>query len=158
MDFLGEPNMSMTSYYQSQFKDGIEYQDFIFDTLYGLGLPLISYSSKKYQCEKGENKAGIEIKYDKKFRITGNLYIETDEKSNENIQNYTRSGIFRDDKTWLYLIGDYKTIYVFAKRHLVMKAKSLREVITPTYIGVLLPLKEAENLACRIINLEIEKK
>ena len=132
---------------------GLEYQDYIFDKLYSLGIPLISYSSKKYQIEKGENKAGIEIKFDNMFDKTKNLWIELAEKSNSNNKDWIPSGISRDDNTWLYLIGNYEIIYIFAKRHLTLIKDQYPMIInkTETSQGFLLPKQRADILATRII-------
>jgi hypothetical protein len=109
----------MTDYYQKQLQVGLEYQDFVCEVLLKeFGFPIITYASKKYQYTKGENKQGIEIKFQGKMKEYGNLYIETAEKSNERIQEYTKSGIYRDDLCWLFLTGDYETVYIFSTRHL----------------------------------------
>lgn len=74
----------MTEEYKEKFEAGIQYQDWVVEKLYDAGLPIISYSSKKYQNLIGENKAGLEIKFDRNWVKTGNLYIEIAEKSNPN--------------------------------------------------------------------------
>jgi len=145
----------MTEYYKEKLKQGLHYQDFVVEELYKIGLPIISYSSKEYQNLMGENKAGVEIKFDMKFRGTGNIYIETAEKSNPENEKYIDSGIYRNDNTWLYLIGDEKTIFIFSKKHLIHlhKLNKYREVITPTSKGMLIPIVDAEKLyAIKIIN------
>lgn len=142
----------MTDYYQKKLEEGLTYQDFVMEKLYEVGIPLISYSSKKYQVERGENKAGIEIKNDQRFRETGNFYIELAEKSWEGSKKYVSSGIQRDDNTWLYVIGDYETIFIFGKRQLQCMANKFRQVQTPTSIGYLLPVDYAKQfLALKII-------
>lgn len=136
----------MTSEYQNNLTLGLEFQDFVIEKFYEIGLPLISYSSKLYQIRIGENKAGIEIKFDRKFRETNNIYIEVAEKSDKNRQEYVPSGIFRDDNTWLYVIGDYQTIYILSKRQLirVYEWHKYREVTTPTSKGFLIPVCDVE--------------
>lgn len=146
--------MSYNEYYAAKLKEGEHYQDFVVEELYKAGLPIISYSSKKYQCEIGENKAGIEIKNDQKFRQTGNFYIEVAEKSNPDKKEYSPSGIYRDDNTWLYIIGDYQSIYIFSKKQLqfLFQQHTKREVVTPTSKGFLLPIKDADEFwAVRIM-------
>jgi hypothetical protein len=146
------------NYYTQQLNDGLEYQDFICDLLYRLGIPLLSYSSKKYQIEKGENKAGFEIKYDKQFAKTTNLWIECYERVIPD-KPYVPSGIFRDDWTWLYVIGDYRMIFVFPKKTLrtLYRASQqngemfLRENTRKTSKGLLLTQKDAEYYAILII-------
>ncbi len=108
----------ITAEYRKKLVAGLEYQDFVVECLYAAGLPIISYSSKRYQTLIGENKAGLEIKFDRRFRTTHNFWIETAEKSRPDNPRWVPSGIFRDDNTWLYLMGDYVEIFVFAKRQL----------------------------------------
>lgn len=147
----------MNDYYKEKLQQGLYYQDFVIEQLYKIGLPLISYSSKEFQVMVGENKAGIEIKNDDKFQKTGNLYIETAEKSDANKANYFPSGIFRTDNTWLYCIGDLKRIFILSKKQLVLlsNAKKFRAVETPTSQGFLLPVAEAEkHYAIKIIDCE----
>jgi hypothetical protein len=67
-------------YYREQLLEGIEFQDFIAEQLHLQGVVLQNFSSKKYQLRR-ENLLGLEIKFDKKYEKTGNLYIETAEKA-----------------------------------------------------------------------------
>jgi hypothetical protein len=133
----------MTKEYFECLEAGLSYQDFVMERLYDAGIPLISYSSKKYQTLIGENKAGIEIKFDRKFRDTGNFYIEIAEKSNPKNKEYVPSGIFRNDNTWLYIIGDYETIFIFSKEQLKKCKDNYRQVEIPTSRGFLIPTNEA---------------
>ena len=66
----------------------------------------------------GENKVGIEIKYDEISQTTGNLFIEVAEKRKAENPNWVLSGIMRQDNCWGYLIGNYDEAYLFLKRHL----------------------------------------
>lgn len=138
----------MTAYYKEKFEQGLLYQDMVMEELYKNGIPLISYSSKKYQTEVGENKAGVEIKNDTKFRQTGNFYIETAEKSKAENKNFIPSGIYRCDNTWLYIIGDDISFFVFSKKQLQLldKIKKYREVEIPTSRGFLFPIQDAIKL------------
>lgn len=141
-------------YYETQLHAALEFQDWVQDRLYDHGVSVGAYSSKKYQRTKGENRAGIEIKFDQKWRTTGNLYIEVAEKAHPSRLTYTASGIYRDDNTWLYVIGDYSKAFVFGKKLLkaMFCAKDkYRRVITPTSKGFLLPLDIAERFAEKII-------
>jgi len=142
-------------YYKDQLNEALEFQDFIADTLYQHGIVIMNYGSKKYQIGKGENKIGCEIKYDKKFRETGNLYIELKEKSNPYNINYIDSGINRKDNTWLYIIGDYKTIFIFGKRMLYFLSQKYTAIEnkTKTSIGFLLPITAAEKYCEKKITL-----
>lgn len=144
----------MTQYYAEKLKQGLHYQDFVVEELYNIGLPIISYASKEYQNMIGENKCGFEIKFDSKWQETGNLYIETAEKSNPNNFKFIPSGIYRNDNTWLYIIGDYIKIFIFGKKHLILMHKKRyynnKEISTSQ--GFLLPIDEADKYALRVIN------
>lgn len=138
--------------YTENLRRAEEYQDFIMERLWSEGIVLSPYSSRKYQYEKGESLLGIEIKYDQKLCETGNLYIETAEKAQAENINYRASGIYRNDNTWMWLIGDYSVAYFLSKYQLrKFHAKlgkyvefGVREVETPTSRGFLLPITYAE--------------
>jgi hypothetical protein len=149
----------MTPYYAQKLEEGLAYQDYVIELLYEAGLPVISYASKKYQHTVGENRAGLEIKNDQMFRKTGNLYIETAEKSNANNAEYVPSGIFRNDNTWLYLIGDAQEVFVLSKKQLRLVKDKYKQATTPTSKGFLLPVEEARRfLAVNILQPEVEAK
>jgi len=132
----------MTEYYKEMMQKGFEFQDFIADKLIeSIGISLTSYSSKLYQEKKGENRQGFELKFDDRYKTTGNIYIETAEKSNENNPNFVLSGIYRSDNTWLYLIGNYEELFIFSKKHLILihKSNKYKNVETKTSQGFLIP-------------------
>jgi len=114
---------------------------------------LSSLSSRKYQYSVGENLQGIEIKFDDKYNKTGNLYIEVKEKSNPKNINYINSGIYRNDNSWIYLIGNYEEIFIFGKSHLKLiyeKGKNIK-IKKPTSIGFLLKKEDAEKYCIKKI-------
>lgn len=148
--------MNYKTYYFEKLEEGLEYQDFITELLIKeIGISLSTFSSKNYQNKIGENRQGFEIKFDNKMLDTGNIYIEVKEKSNPNNQNYVNSGIYRNDNTWLYLIGNYQTVYIFGKSHLKLMYESnkYREVKTKTSIGFLLPILDANKYCLKNISL-----
>ena len=137
----------MDNRYTTDLQRGLEYQDFVFDQLRMMdGMPIFlgAYSSVKYQCGKGESPSGLEIKYDAKFRKTGNLFIETAEKSYAEQASFHPSGAMSDDNTWLYLIGDYNEAFIFAKNLLRAYCHNKNPYIqykeTPTSQGYTFPL------------------
>lgn len=142
-----------TAYYRTQLEKSLEYQDFVMEKLYEIGISLNCYSSIKYQNKKGESRSGIEIKFDDQRKRTGNLYIEYAEKSNPNNKVYIPSGIERDDNTWLYVIGDYEVIYILAKSWLKQfkNSKDIRHVMTATSKGYLFPELMAKKYAANTI-------
>lgn len=169
MASMGKRSMNLLqpqneNYRAIQDKDGQEYQDFVVDECLKFGLFISLYGSQKYQYTKGESANGIEVKLDKIFASSGNLWIEVAEKARQRNGDYVPSGIMRDDNTWLYVIGDYKTIFIFAKTllRLLMNAKNPdgtdRYPIQPnnygTSQGFLLNRQDAEKFAACIIRPE----
>jgi hypothetical protein len=146
----------MTDQYRKCLEKGLEYQDFVCELLISeLGIPVTMYASKKWQIQ-GENRQGLEIKFDDRYETTGNIYIEVAEKADANNLNYVRSGIYRDDNTWLFCIGNYSELYIFGKKHLVLMHQrgNFKEVKTPTSIGFLLDKESAEKYCLKHINID----
>lgn len=142
------------NYRRTMIETGQAYQDFVVDACWTLlGLAVVQYSSKLYQQTVGESRTGVEIKNDRKFQSTGNLWIELAEKARPRNGDYAQSGINRDDNTWLYCIGDYDTIFIFQKNLLKMLAQRYgqRENHTATSVGYLLPVADAEKYAAAIL-------
>jgi hypothetical protein len=151
---VGETKFEMTDNYKEMLHKGIEYQDFVTDVLIKeLGIALSSYGSAKYQYTKGENKQGFEIKFDDKYKDTGNIYIEIAEKSNKLNNNFVSSGIFRNDNTWLWITGNYVEIYIFSKKHLklMFNTNKFRNVVTDTSKGFLINKEHAEKYCIKKI-------
>lgn len=142
-------------YYREKLEEGLVFQDVVTKALYQRGIIVIGYSSRRFQFTEGENMLGAEIKRDGKFRETGNLYIETSEKSDPSYLNYKESGIHRQDNSWLYVIGDEKLIYIFSTKYLRMLSRNdkYKKVTIPTSTGFLLPLLDAEKYCIRKIEL-----
>lgn len=154
--------MSYEAYRKNKIESGQLYQDFIIDVFSNrLGMPISVYGSRAYQLTVGESRQGVEIKHDEKYSTTGNLWIELSEKARPRPGDYAASGIHRDDNTWLYVIGNYDTVFVFAKNILVLMSKSGRyhklENGTKTSWGYLLPDEDARKYAARILTPNSEK-
>jgi len=142
------------AYRQNKIESGLLYQDFIVDLmLQVLRFPVTVYSSRLYQTTVGEGPVGVEIKHDEKYAETGNLWIEVAEKAYPRDGAYVPSGVFRDDNSWLYIIGDYDTVFVFAKNILQAFAKryNLHENRTRTSQGYLLSDAVARQSAARVL-------
>lgn len=146
-------NNYKNGYYKNKLEEGLEYQDIVTRLLYQRGIVIVGYSSKKFQNNAGENMLGAEIKRDGNFRKTGNLYIETAEKSHPDKPVYTISGIHRDDNSWLYVIGDELLIYIFAKKYLKLLQNRYKQVETPTSKGFLIPLIDADKYSINKIDM-----
>ena len=65
-----------TEVYGPRLEDGLQYQDFICMELHRRGIVLQNIQSKKFNLKK-ENLLGMEIKFDRRLKDTGNVYIET---------------------------------------------------------------------------------
>lgn len=145
---------SYRDYYAAKLEQGLEFQDVVVRELYQRGIVVVGYASRRFQIGHGENMLGAEIKRDGRFRETGNLYIETAEKSHPDRPDYVPSGICRKDNGWLYVIGDEKTLYIFSTKHLAsLECKYPRKEI-PTSRGFVMPLEDAERYCVRKIDLE----
>jgi hypothetical protein len=141
------------------FEEALKYQDFVVDMLLKeLGLVVSNYSSKYYQFNFGESRQGVEIKMDLRMTETHNVSVEVAEKSRADIENWTPSGIMRQDNTWLYVQGNYEKIFIFGKKLLqgIYKARYLEKVWTPkpTIQTFLFPFEEANKYALKIIDVK----
>lgn len=128
-----------------ELEDILKYQDFVEGILYDIGLPIGLYRSKKWNIEKGESRAGVEIKNDKRFAETGNLYFETYERRDKN-GFWVESGLNRDDNTIMIFIGDYDRGWLFSKNILkaICQKDCFKRVETDTSKGVLIPIEYFE--------------
>jgi len=141
------------------FEEGLEFQDFIGDLLLSvLGIPLTSYCSKEWQYNRGENRQGIEIKLDRRILETKNVSIEVAEKSKATMPDWTPSGIFRDDNSWLYVQGNREIVFVIGKSILrLMHDKEYIDKVrenTPTVKAFLMPISEARRIALKVFEGE----
>lgn len=104
---------------QGTYQIGLEFQDFVCRELAREHIILQNTCSKKWQIEVGENLQGFEIKFDARCSDTGRLSIEVAEKARDlPLAPWVPSGIMRGDNTWLYIQGNYQTLYIFAKNWL----------------------------------------
>lgn len=158
-----ETNYSkVNSGHDDSLKVGHEYQDFIIEYLCkNMGLSISLFQSKKYQFNIGETVQGIEIKYDarstgdctyKECIATGNVGIEVAEKTKSTNENFIKSGIYRNDNSWLYVVGNYHCAWIFSKNilrklHGTNKYKTLPTL--PTIMTMLLPVNIADQYCAK---------
>lgn len=155
---------------------GEEYQDFICDELLKIGIPLNVYVSRNYQLNKGESASGIEIKHDSKYSQTGNLYIEV-EAINKSGSQMIKGGITKEDKSWLYLIGDETKAFIFSKKQLIRLYDKVKEnpakwkekygisihqhidehTLKATSSGMCIPIKELDRIGICIKELTFRR-
>ena len=148
--------MNSNDYYKEMLEKGNEFDDFVCDKLLSEGIIIQSFKSKENNY-RGENRLGLEIKYDMMMSKTGNVYMETHEKKKDRPGSYVRSGIYRNDNSWLFGIGDKTVFYIFAKKQLQQLDQSsvdyiIRPQPKPTSKGFLLPVNHAERLAIKVIH------
>ena len=152
--------MNNRKYFDEQVADSDEFQDFVSYMLFlYAGLSYSCYKSPLWQIHLGESRLGLEIKYDKTAQShiiakqNYNLYIETEERYCDT-DMYKASGIYRNDNSWLYTIGNYYIIYIFSKKllgQIKSKYKNI-EISRKTSKGFLLPRSDAEKYAAKIIH------
>lgn len=139
--------------WEEKFREAQIFQDYAAIRLYKKGIMAFPFTSALYQQKVGECVSGIEYKYDRLFRETGNLFIEFEARFTPE-QEFRESGLLRNDNTWLYVIGDFYTLYLLSKRQLLNEVKFLEEVTNNmgTARGYLLPVSLVENaLAIEVI-------
>lgn len=148
----------MTEYYKKQLADGKAFEKYIKEQLLlkrKLHLDIIDDEFDQYNI--GETKQGYEIKYDKRFQETGNLYIEYEEKTDVKNYKFVKSGIFRQDNTHTWIIGNYIEAYMFDKKELqgiYSKALAYKYVETNTSKGMLLDKKLIDKYSIDYIRFE----
>lgn len=135
--------------YSEQLVIGQRYERYLNPLMSHLkGRKVNGYETKKEQYEIGENDAGIEAKRDGKFRCTGNLYVETHEKTKENNRYFVESGIFRKDNSEFWIIGDEKDAWLFYKKDLISIHDDLPIGRNPTSKGRLLNIIKWADKMC----------
>ena len=102
------------------YEHGMEYQDWVRPRLACVGFNVQINTSKKFQLQQGESAQGVEIKLDNRCCTPpyNQVSIEVEEKSRRSMDRWTPSGIFADDNHIWYVVGSYKIIFVFMRKHL----------------------------------------
>lgn len=142
------------------YQEGLEFQDFVVEQLQPYGIHPVVFSSRKYQFDRGESIQGIEIKLDRRCTETERLSIEVSEKSKRSNDTYYRSGILREDNTWLYIQGNFELFFVFAKKHLISAYQTGKYPVyeQATIRTFFLPFPNAEKIAILIIRPQGDAK
>lgn len=158
-------NQPYGEYRQEASHAGELYQGFVERVFrHYMNIELYCYKKQIEQYLIGENKAGIEIKHDRKFRKRNPpaLWIEYAEKARPRAGDYAPSGIMRHDNSWLFVIGDYKTIFIFGiktlrrfhKRNLELQGKRFKLVEWPTSRAFMMPVADALVFAEKVIEID----
>jgi hypothetical protein len=138
---------------------GNMFQDFVCLQLAKYNIILQNMNSRKYQYDVGENLQGFEIKYDSRCtgdngkRATNRLSIEIAEKTHPNNPYFIKSGIYRNDNSWLYIQGNYMMFWIFPKKILQWLHESGRykEEELPTVRKFYMPLSDADKYCVKKI-------
>jgi len=143
--------------FKADLKAGQEYEDFVAQQLWERHWPIYVYRSKKWQWKAGESVNGIEIKLDRRFRETGNLFIETAERrTTDGTSQWRPSGIYDEHDPRILAIGDYQTIYLLGVRlvrYACSSSKRFTEIERGTFRGYLLPVAMAGAWAIDVIEV-----
>ena len=117
------------------------------------GFPIGLHFSAAGQWEWGESAAHCEIKFDRRWKETGNLFIETRERRNaDGTSAWRPAGIYDAAAPWFYLIGDRNKLWLLSVALLIrmdFSAKYPRASL-PTAEGFLLPVGVADQWAIRL--------
>lgn len=143
--------------HSDSFENGNEFQDFVCIELAKQGIILQNINSKKYQFNVGENIQGFEIKEDtwctgyNRPYASNRLSIEIAEKSKASNKRYIKSGIYRNDNSWLYIQGNYHCFWIFSVKilrelHRSGRYESKKESTIKTFY---LPVKDANRYCAR---------
>ena len=135
-------------YHEYQLEEGLEFQDLVNEYMIKThNLPIIYYTSYKRQWN-GESFNGIEIKYDKRSVTSNNLFILS--KVKNKLGKWQPSGIYKNDNTTWFIIGNLKEAWMISKHMLLQLVPYLTEVETNTgeSMGYLLPKEKANKIRC----------
>jgi hypothetical protein len=143
--------MPLHANYMGNLDEAKDFEDFVFDTLmHERKLVCGGYKSRHYQTLHGESLNGVEVKLDREFRKTGNVWIETQERPSVD-HEYKPAGIYHESDPWLFVIGDYSTLWAIASQslRLIHEANVCpeKENRTRTSRGFLLPVCKADRHA-----------
>ncbi len=111
-----------------------------------MGVELGIYQTREEQYEKGESRAGVEIKYDMEMARTKNVYIETAEKARPRSGSYHPAGIYANPRMEHLAIGNMDFWFVFRTEQLrgLHRSNTFRPVTKPTSEGFLVEMVPAE--------------
>jgi hypothetical protein len=136
---------------------GQDFEDFVVKEIeerYGYRIHV--YRTKDEQFNIGESKEGFEIKYDARSTgdctygecsPTGYVAIEVAEKTSPSQECWVDSGIYRNDNSIWYVVGNYQRLWIFSKKKLkdMYRSGKYKTVKTKeTLKTMLIPIKEAD--------------
>ncbi len=106
-----------TDNYRKQLNSSAIFENWVNKEFLARGIDLGFFEDS--QQYTGETQKGLEIKNDERSKITGNLYIEYQEKLSGDKEEWSNSGILKDDNTIYWIIGHPDEYYFFKKQDLL---------------------------------------
>lgn len=134
--------------YKEKLKEGLWYENYIVEkikkSLLSYGWEVRHITDKDENFEKGDieltasdgERMYIEVKYDKRMKDTGNLYIEYEELASDG--NWYKSSLYRETKVEWWLQGNTEYYYLVKVDELKRALKGCRKVSTKTSRGVVI--------------------
>jgi hypothetical protein len=131
------------SYYDAQRRLGEAFEGYVLERFRAEGLEVGRHTTAALQLSRGDlvvEGQDLEVKFDRLFASTGNLYIETAEKRNADRVGWTPSGVCAASAAVWYGIGDYRDFFLFQRVTLRDVARTARpiEIAMKTSRGFLL--------------------
>lgn len=143
-----------TKPFPKRLSEGHEFEDFCVDVLWDNGIAVLLYRSRQRQWTSGESRLGAEIKLDRQWCNTGNLFIECEERRNsDGTSLWRKAGIYEETQPWLYVIGNERLIWIHGVRilQILHDTKGYKWRETDTAKGFLLPLPDSDKYALKKI-------
>lgn len=145
-------------YREQMLDEGLAFQGFACMELARHGISTVPLYSTEY-AQLGDTSGGIEIKFDRKLKETGNIWIEVAEKQKDATE-WVRSGLNAPDGAWLWCIGDHKRLVLWSRKRLqyvvAMAPRNdpkfpLSMMETETSIGWIMPWEFARDHADKVL-------
>ena len=92
--------------FKNDLKEGKDYEAIVMGWLNKTFALSMKENDNKTGVDLVSDNLAIEVKYDRQFRTTWNLFIEY-------LCSWKPSGIFKDDDTKLFIYGDLTSAYIF---------------------------------------------
>lgn len=135
-------------YHKNMLELGLEYQDNVAKYMMKYHhMPIVYYTSYKEQW-RGESLNGIEVKFDARSTETGNIFMLTKIKNKSGV--WQKSGIYKEDNTIWFIIGNHNEAWMVSKHILLQIVKTCHEVENNTgeCMGYLIPRAKMDKIRC----------
>jgi hypothetical protein len=145
----------VSDYYAEQLARAEAWERYIVARLTREGIPIVRHETKHAQISYGDVRIGpdhVELKLDRNFVKTGNLFIEVEEKRRAEQATWIASGIYASSEARWYGVGDYRDFFLFNREALRQVARPERIITIDrgTSRGFLMQSAERLDLAVRV--------